>query len=395
MSRRVVGLLLLSMALPCAARAQSLFATRGLGTPLEGYDARARAMSVNGVGLAGLSMSLLNPAEAGGTLRRGISATFQPWGASVDLNGQRGNVGGTRFPLITILYPVSRITFTAGFSGLLDQSWAITTTGVEHLGADSVISQDVLRSTGGIGQLSVGAAYMVSPRLSIGVQGGLYTGSVMRTTRREFPDSTLLAFEANSRWDYTGPFGSVGARWDALPQVRVGGSVTFGHKLEAHAKQGATTNYSYDMPMRIAAGASGRINDRLMVALSTTISDYTEGADYTAPGAALPTTANRTVELGGGVEWDELRSGTRVFPLRAGYHITKLPFHNASDEAATERAFSGGLGLRLAEDDYGPLAVADIGFEKGKRDGWSNSTLPGGLSENFWRFSVTMSLFGR
>ncbi|HEX6559563.1 MAG TPA: hypothetical protein VF021_08870 [Longimicrobiales bacterium] len=380
--------------LPAAAHAQSLFSTHGLGIPIEGYDARARALGVNGVGLAGLSMSMLNPAEPAGTLRRGVSATFQPWSGTARINDQQGAVSGTRFPLIGVVYPVSRITFSLGFAGLLDQSWAIVAESKQLIGTDSVPVRDVVRSTGGIGELKAGAAYLVNNRLAVGAYVGLHTGNVDRSTRREFPDSTLLPFENRTRWDYTGPLASVGVRWDASGSTRVGASMTWSGTLKAKPKQGTTTEYEYDMPLRIAAGASSRLSNRLMVALSTTISDYGSGS-YTAPGTTAGTVAQRTVEVGGGLEWSELRSGDRIFPLRLGFRTTGLPFRAVGDDTPTEWSASGGLGLRLVEDDYGPLAVADLGFERGKRTGWENTTRPGGLSESFWRFSATISLFGR
>jgi len=92
--KRLVAALAIAIALPSAARAQSLFSTQGLGVPIEGYDARARALGVNGVGLAGLSNTMLNPADAAGTLRRGVSATFQPWSGTARLNGEQGDVAG-------------------------------------------------------------------------------------------------------------------------------------------------------------------------------------------------------------------------------------------------------------------------------------------------------------
>ena len=145
MKRAHVILAILAL-LPAKASAQSLFATHGLGVPVEGVDGRARALGVNGVGLLGLSTALLNPAEVGGVLRRGITATFQPWAASVELNGEEGEIGGTRFPLIAVLYPVRRFTFTLGYSGLLDQSWAIFAEGRQQLGGDSVETLDLIRS---------------------------------------------------------------------------------------------------------------------------------------------------------------------------------------------------------------------------------------------------------
>ena len=382
---------------PAAAGAQSLFGTHGLGIPIEGLDARGRALGVNGVGLLGLSTGMLNPAEPAGLLRRGITASFQPWGGSVDLNGEEGDIGGTRFPLIAVQYPIGRIAFTLGYSGLLDQSWAIFAEGEEVLGNDTVATLDLVRSNGGIGQLKLGAAYYINARLSLGASVGLNTGSVDRTITRQFPDTAdaLRTFETRSRWNYSGPVAAVGVRWDPIPEMRVGASVIWSGTLDAEPQEGSTSLHKYDMPLRIAAGISGRVSRRLLLTVSTTISDYDESASYSAPGTTAPTVARRTVDFGGGVEWSQLRSGDRTFPLRAGFRRTMLPFHNEDEEAPTEWAASGGIGLRLVEDDFGPLAVADIGFERGERTGWEGARTGDGLSENFWRFTVSVSLFGR
>ncbi len=395
MNRRAMTVVLaLALAAPAAAHAQSLFSTHGLGTPLDGVDARARALGVNGVGLAGLSTTLLNPAEPAGTLRRGVSATFQPWSGNAQLNGEEGTIRGTRFPLITIIYPMARMTFTLGYTGLLDQSWAIVSEGFERVGVDSVPTRDVVRSVGGIGQLQLGTAYALNARFALGASLGLHTGSVERSTRREFPDSTLIPFEDRARWDYIGPLASVGMRWDAIPQMRIGASMTWSGTLKAKPKEGSTTSYEYDMPLRVTAGASGRIARRLFAAVSTTLSNYGSGS-YTAPGTTVETVAGRALEIGGGLEWQELRSGDRIFPLRAGFRTSRLAFHNTDESAPKEWAASGGIGFRLVEDEYGPLAVADFGFEKGKREGWKSPRATDGLKEDFWRFSATISLFGR
>jgi len=396
MRHRVFAALAVALFAPGIASAQSLFGTHGLGIPVDGVDARARALGVNGVGLFGLSTSLLNPAEPAGTIRRGLTVSMQPWGGSAKLNGESDNIGGTRFPLFQVLYPIGRTTVTLGYAGLLDQSWAIVADGKELLGGDSVATRDVVRSTGGIGELKLGAARYLTPRLSVGAAVGVHTGNVERSVTRTFPDSgsTLRGFQSASRWDYSGPLAAVGVRWDPTRSMRVGGSVTWSGTLNAKPQQGSTTAYKYDLPLRFAAGVSGSVSRDLLFAVSTTLGTYGSGS-YTAPGTSVNTVADKSLDVGGGLEWQSLRSGTRIFPLRAGFRYSKLPFHNANEAAAKEWSASGGIGLRLVEDDFGPLAVADLGVERGKRDGFSSPTSAGGLSETFWRLTATISLFGR
>jgi hypothetical protein len=395
MTRRLVVIVFCMLLTPALVRGQSLFSTHGLGVPTDGVDARGRALGISGVGLLGLSTSLLNPAQQAGTVRRGVSATFQPWTGTASVNGEAGSVGGTRFPLIEVLYPVRRITFTVGFSGLLDQSWGIRANNQQVIGTDTLSTEDVVEAVGGVGQLTVGGAIMVTQRFALGASLGLQTGNVERTVGRIFTDSAadLLGFTNRSRWNYSGKSATVGFRWDP-GAARVGASVTFGSNLDAKPQEGSTTTYSYDMPLRIAAGASARLSARLLVAASTTYSQYGDG-DYAAPGITVKTVADNAYDVGAGLEWANLRTPTRVYPLRLGFRYSKLPFHNAGDTQPKEWAASTGIGFRLVEDEFGPLAVADIGLERGKRTGWENAARPDGLSETFWRFTASISLFGR
>jgi hypothetical protein len=389
----IAGLLLVC---PAIASAQSLFDTRGLGTPTEGFDARARSLSVNGVGLLGLSTSLMNPAEQTGTLRRGVSATFQPWSGTTEFNGESDNISATRFPVVGIVYPTRYATFTFGYGAVLEQSYAVLAEGTEVLGSNTVVTRDLVKHVGGIGQIRLGASRYLTSKLAVGAAIGLYTGNLDRGISRSYPDSTLglRPFETHSRWNYSGPQATLGARWDPMADLRFGASVTWSGTLKAKPTEGSTTEYEYDMPLRFAVGASGRVGSNLIAAVSGTWVSWTSD-DYRTPGSLEATTAEQQMEIGGGIEYQELRSGNRIFPLRLGARTSKLPFHLVGEEAPTEWAITGGLGLRLVEDEFGPLAVADIGVERATREGLTSSAAADGLKETFWRFTVSLSLFGR
>jgi hypothetical protein len=394
--KRLVLIAALAAAAPSALHAQSLFGTRGLGVPIEGYDARARALSSNGVGLIGLSTSMVNPAEIAGTLRRGVTAAFQPFAANTEFQGESDNISATRFPLVAIMYPTRFGAFSLSYSAILDQSYAVIADGEEILGNDTVEVRDVVQTVGGIGQVRLGFARLLSNRLAVGASVGLYTGNIDRGLARSYPDSTLnyRPFETHTRWSYSGPQASVGVRWDPMQDLRIGASATWSGKLKAKPQEGSTVEYEYDMPLRFAVGMSGRVARNLMANVSGSFAGWTSD-DYRTPGNIGATAAEQQMEIGGGVEYTEIRSGNRVFPLRIGVRTAKLPFHNVGEEAPSEWAVTGGIGFRLVEDDFGPLAVADIGAERGTREGLSSSTAASGLSETYWRFTVSLSLFGR
>ncbi len=393
--KRFLLIIALLAATPLSVSAQSLFGTRGLGVPSEGVDARARALASNGVGLLGLTTSMNNPAELAGVLRRGVTAAFQPWMATTEFEGESGDVAATRFPLIHIMYPTRYGVFTLGYAGVFEQSYSVIATGEEILGADTIETSDLVQNVGGIGQLRLGWARYLSRSFSIGASVGLYTGHLDRGLFRSYPDTTLQLrnFETHRRWEYSGPQATVGARWDPLPTVRLGGAVTWSGTLEARPTEGATTTYEYDIPLRFTVGASTTLGRYWLAAASGSWMGWS-GNDYRTPGDAEVTVAETQYDIGGGLEYAGLRTSTRIFPLRLGFRTAKLPFHLEGEEAPSEWAVTGGIGLRLVEDDFGPLAVADIGVERGSREGLTSSTISN-LTENYWRFTVSLSLFGR
>jgi hypothetical protein len=395
MMKRAAFLVIILAATPVMAHAQSLFGTRGLGVPAEGYDARARALGVNGVGLIGLSTSLVNPAETAGTLRRGVTAAFQPFTGSAEFEGEEDDISATRFPLVRILYPTGLGVFSLGYSGVLDQSWAVIADSEELIGGDTVATRDLVETIGGISQIRLGFARRLNDRFAIGIAAGIYTGNIDRGITRSYPDSIMLGFrgfETHSRWNYSAPMAAFGVRYDAGADLRVGASVTWAGTLKAKPTEGSTTEYEYDMPLRFAVGASGRVAGNLMAALSGSFASWGSN-DFRTPGSNSATVAETQVDIGGGLEYTELRRGDRIFPIRLGARTSKLPFHLVDEEAPTEFAITGGIGFRLVEDDFGPLAVADVGVERISREGLGVDA--GSLKENFWRFTVSVSLFGR
>ena len=66
--------LLTAVALVDGAEAQSMFATRGLGFPLQPQDARYHALGGAGLGLPGAEINWANPAASVGLQRRAESA---------------------------------------------------------------------------------------------------------------------------------------------------------------------------------------------------------------------------------------------------------------------------------------------------------------------------------
>jgi hypothetical protein len=389
-------ILLVGVLVAVPAQAQSLFATRGLGLPIAPVDARAGGLGRIGVGLLGLSMSMVNPAEVAGTPRRGISAALQPVTGSATIDEADGDIAGTRFPMLRLVYPMGpRWVASLGYGGVLEQSWAVVSEGFERIGPDSVGTRDVVRSSGGISQLMAGLTYSVSPSLAVGLAAGAYTGNLDRRITRSFSDSTLRlnTFDSRLRWDYGGPVVAVGARWDPVPVARIGASFTATDKLDVESEEGLGTDEQSSLPYRFSVGASGWLSPELLLAVGTEYSF--RGATAVFENSSTSALRRDTWRYGGGLEYESGRAGRRSYPIRLGASYAQLPYHDAAEDPAREWAGSFGVGFRLAGDEFGPLAMIDATFERGNRSGLESERNPAGLSENFWRFTFSLSLFGR
>lgn len=394
LSRTTLALIGLLM-YPVAAPAQSLFATRGLGMPVPATDARARALGGIGVGLLGLNTSLVNPAEMAGAASRGVSAALQPLVGSAEANGVNGDLAATRFPLLRVIYPVGeRLVASVGYGGFLEQSWAVSRTGTETVGDEELTTRDVVQSIGGVAQATVGFAYTATPWLSLGVAAGLYTGTLERRVSRTFVDSTQIQpFETRLRWSYGGPVAIVGFRLDPSPIVRVGGSIAISDELKVDGEAGGARSDRARLPMKITGGASGWLSPDLL--LSAGVEWAGRGGEQPAFEDVSESLRRSTYRVGGGFEYEGLTSGRRAYPIRIGASYAQLPYFNEGEDPGHEWSGSFGLGLRLAGDASNPLAVIDATVERGGRSGLAGDVNPDGLSESFWRFTFSLSLFGR
>ncbi len=379
------------------AGAQSLFATRGMGLPVAPVDARARALGGIGVGLLGFHTSLVNPAEIGGLRRRGVSASLQPVAASSEIDGESGDFTGSRFPGIRILFPFgTRLTASLGYGGLLEQSWGIEIEERELVGSDSVDVRDVIESTGGVSQLSLAMGW-AGPNFAVGGAVGAYTGNLDRRVQRTFADSAidLEPFDSRLRWRYKGLFATLGGRVDIAGVARLGASVTTGGTLEIDGLEDEARDDETVLPTRLSVGASGLLSPLWLLTAGAEYSFSSAAADRAFRAGDAIAMRQDTWRVGGGAEYAGIRSTRRSFPLRIGANYAQLPYYNVGESPASEWSAALGMGFRLAGDAAIPLAVADITLERGERSGLEAATRPGGLTESFWRFTFTLSLFGQ
>jgi hypothetical protein len=384
MIRLRTGAAVLAAALSLAgpAQAQSVLSARGLGFPLDPVDARARGLGGLTTGLAEPHFSLINPAAVAGLPAAGLSVTFQGDGIDSRSPDATQSFSTSRFPAIQAVFPFGpRFVGSLGYAGVLDQSWSASQVDSVDLAGERREVTDTFLSRGGTARFRIGGAYRLLDRVDVGLALDLYSGALRDSTRRTIsgldPDSIGTAYN----WQGVGY--SAGARWRGNA-LSVSAAVSGGGDLTAEAQDTTGVSKSYGMPLTADVGASARITQRALAAVSL------RWAQWSAVDEALEGTeenARDVMQLSGGLEYDGLRFAGRPLPVRLGGRFAQLPFRFDPDaEFADERAVTGGVGIVFGAG----AAALNLSGELGQRGASS-----AGLVEDFWRVSLSLALLGR
>lgn len=379
-----------------AAQAQSGLSARGLGYPLDALDARSRGLGGLTTGLPDPHPSLVNPAGAVGLPAAGLSVTFQGDGISSQSPGRDQDFTTSRFPAIQAAFPITgRLVATLGYAAVLDQNWVVSRVDSIQLGGQRRQVTDIFRSEGGAARLRAGAGYRLLPRLDVGAALDIYTGAVRDSALRQISDLPNVALQGT---DYTwqGLGYSAGARWRGNA-LSVSASVAGGGQLKAEAADSGVAGASYSLPITFDAGASARITQRTLAALSVRFAGWSSMNDELSSGggtgggagggAGYGGGAQDALQVAGGLEYEGIRFLGRPIPLRVGGRYAQLPFRwSAEAEFPEERAVTGGMGVLFG----GGAAALELAGERGWRGG--DAAL---LEESFWRVSFTIALLGR
>jgi hypothetical protein len=385
--RTVAALALGAALLPAEADAQSIFATRGLGFPLEAQDARGQGMGGVMLGLPGPQISWANPAAAVGLIAPGVVLGYQfdnftAQGAGIDASGT-----SARFPLMLGAFPAGeRMAFSVGYGSFLEQNWRAEQPDTLLIFGETVPVVDIATSTGGVARFRVAGAYRVLEGLSAGLGLDVYTGTSERLEGRVFPGEPEPAC-CRAAWNYGGVGVTGGLHWSPGDDTGVGISVTHGGSLDASPREGtAGAALTYSLPLTARLGGSGRVGQNMLVAVAGDWSGWSIlDSELAGQGGARDTWSAR-----GGVEWDGLVVRERPVPVRVGGRTAALPFRwrdaAGATEWASERALSLGAGIVFA----GGATQSDFAVEFGNRGGDA-----AGVDESYWRFAFSVRVLGR
>lgn len=368
-----------------SAPAQSIFSTRGLGYPVEPQDARSRGLGGVSLGFPAGEISWFSPAGFIGLAAPGLVASYQYDEFEADPAGVEFGGNTARFPLILAGFPFGdRFVGFAGYGSYLDQTWRTDDADTLFIAGQEVPVTDRVSSDGGIARLRVGGAYRIVQRLGIGFGVDAYTGTVERVRGRLFPNEAVPTC-CRAEWSYGGLGFTGGLHWSPTEATGLAASVSYGGTLDATPTDTIGAAATFDLPLIVRAGVSGRVSQNTLIALSGGWDGWSslDGALAEEGGARDSWTANA------GIEWDAITFRDRPIPLRIGARTGTLPFRwrpEAGNEWATETAYTGGAGLLLA----GGAVRSDFAVEFGSRGGEA-----AGIDESFWRFAFSVKVLGR
>lgn len=382
-------LLITGLALGVQARdseAQSVFNAAGLGVPSEALDGRSRAMGSMGIGLPGGAFMPTDPAALGRlSVATGVIANQPSWVDYTADGGPSGSFQGNRFPLMGLAYPVFDGMMSFQVGSFLDQHYTDSRTGTVDLSTETVATNDEFIQDGSVSNLNFGYARRLGTDASVGVTVGRYAGSIVRTLTRTFGEEIVAdvnSYVESGRWAYSGYHLTTGVSATLTDRYHVAASVQIPSDLDAEAQDDTDgSDRTFSLPVQYRAGVSATFGPVLFGA-SAVLADWSDTQDDLT-GSVQAGSANG---FGLGVEFSRARLWGRDAPLRFGFRRSTLPFAFDADEV-TERIFSGGVGLALNRTNDITLAAVDLALERGRR--WA-----GGISENFWRGTLSFQAAG-
>ncbi len=357
---------------------EDVLGSAGLGRPMRPLDARARGMGGAAVALHGGNLSAVNPASLARVSLPGFWLTLMPESRTVSGDVLRGETETADFPLGRLVIPFGgRWVVGAAFGGFLDQDWSVAYVDTLRLSTEDIPFIETRSSDGGISQLRVELAGVLSAHWGLGVSGLYYTGEVRRSIEREFP-SPFLTYRSATAIQYQGWGLELGAEYQPMREMILGAVAGWGPGLQAR-NDSTGQELDLDLPLALQLGGSWQLTPDFIAAIAL------GWENWSALDTELPEPGSSDVwRVGTGVELRALSGPTSALFVRLGGSLERLPFRLGSD-APWERAVSLGIGATLREG-RGRL---DAAVEFGRRADRSTH----GIEESFRRLSFSMAVF--
>lgn len=371
------------------ASAQSFYSQRGIG--LVHYFVSGQSAGMGGAGLAvsdKLTLNYLNPAALVNLPVTFISGNFKHESANLSSESQKAAITNSNVAGVQFHVPLrkERISLALGLTPFSEIEYSFQSSGA----VAGEPFTEILQGDGGVNTAFLTMAVRPFRRVSIGVSGLFYFGSLRSIWRVLFRDqSGLLNTHQEVSQNFTAGSIRVGAQVEILSGFRIGGvyspAVTLNTNkavtLENVRRFSDLEDQDIDVPQAYGFGVSFFLNRKLLLAADYYVQQWS--------GSNLDGYANDSRRIGLGFEFSG--RGNRVnssywsrTALRAGVYYMDLGLEDPVGERVTEMFGSVGLGLPI-KWSAGRL---DLALEFGRRGSLSDNP----VSENVIRFSASATV---
>ncbi len=367
-----------ALAAPAALGAQGTLSVQGFGYPTGQLSTRAL-----GTGGALAEFDPVSPVNPSALLEFGRAfAAFQydPEFRRLQNGAVAQNNTVARFPIVTAGGPFLRRRgmFALSASTLLDRTFSTQTQTTTQFPDGPVPATERVESSGSIADVRLGAAYLVSRVLRVGVSGHVLTGENRLVSERRFADTTRFRNRSDSTTiDYSGTAVTLGAELVPVRGVRLAGSYRRGGSMRTD--RGDSTLTRAKAPDRV--GVALRV-DRVPGA-AIAVSYARNGWSRMRNLGTSTLEVTDATDVSAGVEAAGPRLGETPVLLRIGARRRGLPF-GVGGATVRETSFGGGLGLPLG----GGRALADVGLQRALRTPDGGAPSVSGARERAWLLSV-------
>jgi hypothetical protein len=364
-------------AAPLALHAQANLSSQGLGYTTGQLSTRAEG---TGGAIGEIDpLSLVNPAALAFIGTTTLFFQIEPEYRSVLAGTATDNTTTARYPLFAAIIPIgSQWSIGVTSAALLDRTWTTSIDSNIVIPPDTVASNFISGSSGGVNDLRLAVAWTPYNWLHLGLGGHLISGNDRVFVGRTFLNSTA--------------FGSFS---DSTTIGFDGGAVSGGIQLVAPKLAIASASFrkggSLNATRNDTSLAHARVPDRLGFSLAYVGVAGTEIAARTSydkwsslegltPGVSQPVDAWDTSV---GADIAGPRMGSQPLMLRVGGRWRTLPYGaGPTNEKVKETTFSGGVGTAFGAG----RVITDVTVLH------SNRTAGIGINERAWTLSIGLGV---
>jgi len=381
-----------------AAAAQTPFALRSVGQPLDSEDARMVARG--GWGLA--ESDTLNPGFKNVAslydLRHAV-VKFTGYGESADNTDITGSRKTTRTltPDIRVAAPVikGKLALTAGFELYRSHQFKTQVDQVWYAWDDTVTGEERFQREGTFFSVPLGAAWQIRPGLVVSGTIGLANGTIRESVQTLFMDPAtgtgVPLYQSNGRVQedkFSGTAYTVGLLLSPFDRLQLAGTYTPAFDLDVDRKveMGGVGSrfretWQMTMPARYEAGLQLGLSDRWQLGADGQMQAYSE---FVGP-AEWDDVMVDEYSVNFGLERlmaFERKGGTGNLPLRLGVGYRRWAYQLGGSDVI-EKTISGGTGFpfgqRMGSLDLA-LSYSMIG-----------SLAENGMESKIWRMTVSVT----